>query len=149
MISSFLYRLEYPYLDIDWFLKLANQQQQWRASNQLLNEAVVSISYSGDLVSALDASIKKNRYRSHMYLEVPSDCISIFTYKKYLTRILGQCEQGDSAPSLHSNNPLLMYRQEIREHLAEILSCHANGEEPTNYIPVFHQDCKIIGIALN
>ena len=121
-LSFSLSRLKYDHNDCDWFLKLANCQQEWRASDQLLSEVVISSSYSGDLVTAMESSLKRSRYRPHIEADIPPGCVSIFVFKMYLSRILGVCvqqvEQGidgtsTTPPDLANSGPLLMYLPEV------------------------------------
>ena len=123
-------RTNYHSEDRDWFLKLANAQQEWRASDQLLNEVVISSSYSGDLVSAMESSLKRTRYRPHIMADIPSGCVSMFVFKMYLSRILGVCEQQEQqtlsdevstqSTDLSYSGPLLMYQPDVSVGVALI-----------------------------
>ena len=64
--------MTYSNEDQDWFLKLANTQYIWKASTQM--------------------SFQKEE------LEViSSSCVSVTTYKMFLSRILGYCDQNDDS----------------------------------------------------
>lgn len=107
------YRRGYSTVDRDWFLKLANSQQEWRASNQLLNEVVISSSFSGDLVSAMESSLKKARYRPDIVADIPDGCVTLYVFKMILSRLLGYCDQQNNESAVHGAGPLLMYNPEV------------------------------------
>ena len=84
---------------------------------------MVSSSYSGDLVSAMESSLKRTRYRPHIMADIPSGCVPMFVFKMYLSRILGVCEQQDQqtlsddtstqSADLSYSGPLLMYHPDV------------------------------------
>ena len=126
--------MTYSVEDRDWFLKLANTQYTWKASTQIINESVVSSSYSGDLVSALEESIK--RRKPQLIADVSSSCVSMTTYKMYLSRILGHCKQSFES-SHQGSGPLLMYNAEVSNILCTIYLCTYRSILLSTYLYIY------------
>ena len=96
--------------DREWFLRLANIQYMWKASTQLVNETVISSSYSEDLLGAMQKSL--NRSKPRVVLNQNVNCVSMAIYKKHLSQLLGYAIHNDN-DSLTNRNPLMMYKPEV------------------------------------
>ena len=97
--------------DRDWFLRLANSQYSWKSPTQLANEAVISSSYSEDLLGAMEKSL--NRLKPRVPLTQNMNYVSMAVYKRHLSQLLGYSRQNTEA-TMTKNNPLMMYNTEVK-----------------------------------
>ena len=104
-------RLYYAVEDREWFLKLANSQHNWQSKDNLLNESVVSSSYSGDLVTAVEQSWRK--HKPSVSVNLPPGCVTLPIYKLYLGRILKSYNEAENESNKNGSGPLLMYSAEV------------------------------------
>ena len=100
--------------DRDWFLRLANSQHLWKASTQLVNETVISSSYSEDLLGVMEKSL--NRMKPRLPLNQKINSVTMAMFKKYLSQLLGSSTQREGQDDLVKSNPLMLYDAEVRPH---------------------------------
>lgn len=108
-------------VDKNWYLQLANNQYEWKASTQLVNETIVSSSFSEDLSDVVEKSLNRHKPRIRVN-QKKVDTVSMGLFKKYLSVLLGYCRQNDKEEASNTN-PLMMYDEQVYDATIYYYTC--------------------------
>ena len=114
--------------DMEWFLELANQQEDWCVPN--LVEDVI-----GHELHVLDAVQRS-------ITEKEKGTVSMCIYKLYLSHLLGECDHHYQ--NIAESGPLILHQHLPRLQVGLTLLKKPNLGEPGPYIPTFYQECSSI-----
>ena len=149
------YRCGYNSDDVQWFLKLSNEQEQWKANPlqstqhqlQLFQQSTTGTEVWHLLVIWFVCHTHELRvgssYSFPLNLQVPHRTISMCMFKLYLGRILGSCDQHTETLS----GPLMLYHHKPRSQVGNVLMATPDLGSPGPYIPTFYQKSSSISKA--